>query len=281
MRTPILTYHAVNIAGNDYAGNDHVALAEDLRLIDELGTRIVPVQWLVEQHLGIAERDLSNTVALTCDDGTDLDVFDLDLGGHGVQRSFLNVMRDFIAERGKQAQPNLHLTCFVIASPQAREQMDLHCLEARGWMNASWWGAAQASGLIAIENHSWDHNHAEVRLPGIDGMTRGSFLEVTNAARADAEIIDAARYINERIAPAKTSLFCYPFGHVPEFLRSDYLPNRIGHHGMLAAFGDGAMPMTMDSDRWNLPRYICGWHWHSADELRAILRAGPLQVASR
>src|SRR5690606_8365742 len=36
MRVPILTYHAVNIAGNDYADNDHVAFAADLRLIDDL-----------------------------------------------------------------------------------------------------------------------------------------------------------------------------------------------------------------------------------------------------
>jgi hypothetical protein len=40
---------------------------------------------------------------------------------------------------------------------------------------------------------------------------------------------------------------------------------------MRAAFGDGATPTTMHSDRWNLPRYICGWHWKSPDELRKIL----------
>ena len=42
---------------------------------------------------------------------------------------------------------------------------------------------------------------------------------------------------------------------------------------MRAAFGDGAMPVTRDSDKWNVPRYICGWHWKSSDELRAILTA--------
>lgn len=271
MRTPILTYHAVNIAGNAYQGNDHVAFATDLRLIDDLGLRIVPLQWLVQQRLGLADRDLSNTVALTCDDGTDLDFYDLDLGGHGIQRSFFNAMNDFITERGADAQPHLHLTCFVIASPTARDHMDRYCLEGRGWMNESWWGAAQASGRIAIENHSWDHNHAEVRLPGIDGMHRGSFLEVTNPLRANAEIVDAARHIDACIAPARTTLFCYPFGHVPDYLRLDYLPNHTAEHGMLAAFGDGAVPMTMHSDRWNLPRYICGWHWHVPDKLREIL----------
>ena len=31
MRVPILTYHSNNVSGNDYASNDHVALAADLR----------------------------------------------------------------------------------------------------------------------------------------------------------------------------------------------------------------------------------------------------------
>jgi len=39
-----------------------------------------------------------------------------------------------------------------------------------------------------------------------------------------------------------------------------------------AAFGDGAQPVTPAADRWNLPRYICGWHWKSPDALAAILR---------
>jgi hypothetical protein len=29
----------------------------------------------------------------------------------------------------------------------------------------------------------------------------------------------------------------------------------------------------MTSDRWNLPRYICGWHWRSPEALRAILES--------
>ena len=66
-------------------------------------------------------------------------------------------------------------------------------------------------------------------------------------------------------------IFCYPFSHVAEYLRTDYFPNGIGQHGMLVAMGDGAEPVTESSDRWNLPRYICGWHWKSPDALRGIL----------
>ena len=42
MRVPVLAYHSNNISGNDYASNDHVALAEDLRMIQRSGLRIVP-----------------------------------------------------------------------------------------------------------------------------------------------------------------------------------------------------------------------------------------------
>lgn len=271
MHVPVLAYHAVNVDGNEYANNDHVAFAADLRLIDDLGLRIVPLRWVVDQVLGIENRDLDRCVALTCDDGSDFDFRDLEHAQHGPQRSLLNCMKDFVSEHGIGAQPDMHLTVFVIASPEARAEIDRGCLVDQGWMNDEWWVEAQASGLIAIENHSWDHNHPAVQLPLIDGMPRGSFLDVNNHARATAEIAAATRYIDARIAPQHTSIFCYPFSHVSRYLHDEYLPNFRHEHGMDAAMGDGATPVTMQSDRWNLPRYICGWHWKSSDALRQIL----------
>jgi hypothetical protein len=271
MRVPVLAYHAVNIAGNDYASNDHVAFAADLRQIDDLGLRIVPLQWVVDQVTGAARRNLERCVALTCDDGSAFDYRDLVYPNHGPQRSLFNCLLDFVAERGAQAQPDLHLTAFVIASPEARERMDQACLAGLGWMGEEWWYEAHESGLMAIENHSWDHNHPCLDAPGIDGMPRGSFLEVDNPVRAEAEIAAATRYIDARIAPGRTRIFCYPFSHVPDYLRTVYFPRHAGEHGMLAAMGDGAQPVTQDSDRWNLPRYICGWHWKSSEALAEIL----------
>ncbi|MDN5924391.1 MAG: hypothetical protein L0H70_05265, partial [Xanthomonadales bacterium] len=90
MRVPILTYHAVNITGNNYANNDHVAFAADLRLIDALGLRIVPVHWLVQQIRGEAQRDLRHCVALTCDDGSNFDFYDIEHPQFGHQRSLFN-----------------------------------------------------------------------------------------------------------------------------------------------------------------------------------------------
>lgn len=272
MRVPVLAYHAVNIAGNDYATNDHVAFAADLAHIHRLGLRIVPLHWIVDQVLGRKQRDLRRCVALTCDDGSDFDFHDLDHPTYGAQRSLLNCMTDFIEEFGADAQPDLHLTAFVIASPDARAHIDQGCLVGRGWMSDAWWPTAQASGRIAVENHSWDHNHPVVPQPGIDGMQRGSFLDVDNYTRAHTEIAEAARFIDSRIAPQRTSLFCYPFSHIPRYVHDEYLPQFQSEHGMLAAMGDGAQPVTDDSDRWNLPRYVCGWHWKEPAALETILR---------
>ena len=271
MRIPVLTYHSVNIAGNDYASNDHVAFAADLRLIDDLGLRVVPLRWVVEQRLGLAERDLSRCVALSCDDGSDFDFHDLEYLDFGMQRSLFNSLGDFVMERGRNAQPDLHLTSFVIASPEARRHIDDGCLGGHGCMSEDWWPIAQASGRMALENHSWDHNHDRIPLPGLEGMPRGSFHTVDTLERARAQIMAATRYINARLHPQKTTLFCYPFGHVPDYLRLDYFPHHAAEHGMVAAFGDGAEPVTLASDVWNLPRYICGWHWKSSEALRAIL----------
>lgn len=272
MRVPVLTYHAQNIAGNDYAGNDLVAFGEDLRLIDDLGLRIVPLQSVVARLLGRSDKDLTGCVALSCDDGTDFDVRDLRDPTWGPQRSLKGRMDDFIAERGADAQPGLHLTAFVIASPMARTDIDAQCLSGQGWMSEDWWAQAASSGRFAIENHSWDHNHDAIRFPGIAGMARGDFHQVDDRERARAEVADAARYIDQRTAPRRTSLFCYPFGHVPDYLLREYFPRHGDEHGMLAAVSDGACPVTPASDRWLLPRYIRGWHWKSPQDLEAILR---------
>jgi len=271
VRVPILTYHAVNISGNDYASNDHVALAEDLRLLTRLGKRIVPLDFVIDTWNGTAVRDLEDCVVLTCDDGSDFDYFDLEHPSHGIQRSFYNVLVDFQAEFGRAAQPDLHLTCFVIADRESRAHIDQGCLVGKGWMRDSWWRGALASGLIGIENHSFDHNHAAVQLPGLEGMTRGEFFAVDSFARAEAQIAAARRIIDDSIAPHRTRVFAYPFGHIPPYVIDEYLPNEGDRLGLAIAVGDGATPVTMDSPRWNWPRYICGWHWKSPEALTEIL----------
>jgi len=272
MRVPVLTYHSNNVAGNAYTGNDHVAFAADLRLIDDLGLRIVPLQRVVDRLLGRHGDDLAGCVALSCDDGTNLDWYDLDFPGAGVQRSLANCLRDFCDERGVAAQPDLHLTSFLIADPQARARMDRECLYGKDWMREDWWRPALESGLMALENHSWDHNHPCLPSPGPHGLVRGDFLSVATEPQAEFEIAQAQDYLAAKFRH-RPSVFCYPFGHISPFLHDDWLPRRVPHIGLDAAVGDGAQPVTVDSDRWNLPRYICGWHWKTPEELRAILEA--------
>jgi len=54
MRVPVLAYHSNNVGGNDYADNDHVALAADLAQIHARGLCIVPLARVVDVLLGQA-----------------------------------------------------------------------------------------------------------------------------------------------------------------------------------------------------------------------------------
>ena len=48
MPLAVLTYHSNNVLGNDYASNDHVAMAEDLRLLAALNLPVVPLGTAVD-----------------------------------------------------------------------------------------------------------------------------------------------------------------------------------------------------------------------------------------
>jgi len=270
MRIPILTYHAGNVAGSDYSGNDHVALATDLAMFSRLGWRVVPLQWVVDQRLGRTDRDLHRCLALTCDDGTDLDFRDVDYPQIGTQRGFLNILRDAQATAAG-TQPDLHMSTFVIADPLARTRMDRDCLHDLGWMNEDWWAPAAQGGLLGIECHSWDHNHPVMAGDDPAGLIRGDFHQIASPQLAQRQIDQALDYINKRIAPRRCRFFAYPYGHASEFLAGDYLPANGARLGLDAAFGVGAEPVTGTSTVWNLPRYVCGPDWKSPDGLRLIL----------
>ncbi len=272
MRATILAYHAVNIAGNDYSNNDHVAFASDLETIHRLGLQIVPLAWVVDALLGRTDRDLSDVVALSCDDGSDFDYFDLDHPQHGRQRSLFNALIDFRRRHGVDAQPHLHLTSFVIASPVARETLDRRCLAGRNWMRDSWWRAAHASRLVAIENHSWDHNHAELSETVQRAQAKGTFRTIDTHADADAEIRQASDWLDQHCPARATSLFAYPYGETNDYLTGEYFPRHAHEHRLRAAAGTEPAPIDGSSDVWNLPRYVCGHHWSAPEALESILR---------
>lgn len=269
MRVPVLAYHSNNVGGNDYADNDHVALAADLRRIHAAGLRIVPLARVVDVLLGEAPASaVENAVALTCDDGSWFDWHDLDHPTCGRQRSFANILRDFAAETGAVT----HMTSFVIVSPEARAILDRTCLIGRGWWGDDWWPVAEHEGLIAIESHSWDHNHHTLPSTVQHEQRRGTFRTIDTHADADAEIRQANDWLDAHCRAPRAGLFAFPYGETNEYLLRDYLPRHVREHRLRAAFGTDARPVELGSDRWNLPRYVCGHHWRSPDELARLIR---------
>ncbi len=266
---PVLTYHAMNVAGADYAANDHVAFAADLELLQALGARIVPLAEVARAAVEGRLEALSGCVALSLDDGADFDAYDLPHPAWGPQRGMLGILRDFRARHGAAAQPGLHATSFAIVSPQARASLDRHHMVGCGWWNDGWWREAEASGLMAVESHSWDHNQATLEST-VASVPRGAFALATRED-ADAEIAQATRYLRSRRGRGGDVLFAYPYGPANDFLAEDYFPDPAAGHGVYAAFTTDAAPVTPGVSRWRLPRFVFGWHWKSTGELEGLL----------
>jgi hypothetical protein len=264
----ILTYHSQNVGGADTRNNDHTALRADLEALTRAGVRVVPLRRVADALEGQADADtLNGTVCLSFDDGCDFDVLDMDYPGHGLQRSFLGIMRDFQARFGPEAQPELHATAFVIASEAARKVIDARSLFGKGWISDHWWRQAEAAGLLAIENHGWDHNHPDLAPADQD---RGGFTSIDSAEACRVQVELAAETIAER-SGRRPELFAYPFGESSAYIREQYFPQFAHRHGCRAALGTKPGPVTAASDRWNLPRYVCGRDWTTPEGLLKLL----------
>ena len=249
---PVLAYHPRIEAGTSYSSNELVAFEEDLRLINELGYIVIPASWLVEWYMG--GRDIpEKSLVITFDDGADATLV------------FLEAMEIFSKEVGED-QPYLHATTFVIASPTARGD-----IAGGNDMDESWWRTVEASPLMSIENHSWDHNHpAVVTKCDADGVDEHNFRDIDSFSESNCEISMATLYIQSLTGRTPT-LLAYPYGQSSDYLREVYLPNFGAQHGMLAAFGTYEGSVSLSSPRWNLPRYVHRWHWKTPDQLRRLL----------
>ena len=263
----------MRIDGNDYRASDLRALASDLRQITEAGFRIVPLRTVVDAWLANRGHELDGKlVALTCNGGGDFDYLDLPHPTAGTQRSVFNILRDFAAESpGKQ--PELNVTSFVIASPEARTALDATCMVGKGWWTDAWWGEAVASGLMHIANHSWDHNHETLPASFSKGVARGTFSSIDTRVLADYEIKRAAEYLRAQAPNPGTALFAYPYGDANLYLTRQYFPNFGAALGIEAAFTDRAGFLEPGTGRWEVPRFVCGRDWTSPAELQAILDA--------
>ena len=266
MRAAVLTYHGINVNGVDYSLNDHVALAEDLRQLHELGIAVRPLQAIVDA-LDRPDDD-APCVALSFDDGSWFDWYDLDHPHFGPQRGFGNILGDFAA---LHPESPVHATSFVIASPQARARLDQTCLIGRGWWGEEWWNLALASGRMAIESHSWDHHHdtLEARATGLPG---GTFANLSDHRAADLEIRQASDYLDAALSQRRTRLFAYPYGELNDYLSEQYLPRHRHEHRLEAAFTTEPVPVSRGANRWKLGRYVCRQHWNSPESFAALLR---------
>ena len=268
---PILTWHPQHVSGNSYRDNDLRAVRDDLETIHAMGLRIVPVVRIVDALLAGDLDRLQGCVGLTLDDGSDFDVRDLPHPSWGVQRSFLNVLRDFQARHGHHAQPWLHATTFVIVSPEARAELDRTCMIGCRWWNHDWYPEAEATGLMAVESQGWDHNHPTLQRTATTAP-RGAF-EIQREDEANAEIARSCELLRELRGRAGDVMFAFPYGSASEFLLRDWLPREGPRRGIACAFGDEPAAVCADSNRWRIPRLCFRRDWQVEGELERLLRS--------
>jgi hypothetical protein len=271
---PVLSYHGLNAPGTEYSNNDHVALEEDLRLIKRLGFRVAPLTEIARFASGRDATFLTegNWVGLSFDDGTDRDYLDMDHPHLGRIKSFYTILKDSGRLR-QQAWPQPTGVSFVIASPEARAILDRTCIAGQDDWRDDWWPEAARSGVLGIGNHSWDHTHTSLDVIAQRDQRKGTFLGIDNLNDADAQIGRSEEYIRSRTGGLSTGLFAYPYGEAPDYLVDEYFPNFPERHHQVAAFTTAGEYVESGGNRWKIPRFMCGAHWKTPDELEKILMA--------
>lgn len=262
-RVAVLAYHSQDIQGNDYRDNDHVALAQDLRLIADLRLPLVSARAVADALAGRRELP-ERCVALTCDDGASLDFLDVVDPVHGLQRGFFQIL--------SERSVDVAMTSFVIADPEARATLERTCLDGRPWLGEDWWPRAAASGRWHLGCHSWDHQHPTLTDYANLPEDRALFRGVDGYAAAARQIGQAAAYLRRRAANPADCLFAYPYGHWTEYLAREYLPNHRAEHGLIAAFTTAPEILHEQTDPWLLPRFVCRADWKTPEGLAEILR---------
>jgi len=256
----ILTYHVTRLESLSRAGSDLLGLRADLEWLACNGVVVRSLEALLDPAC-------EHGVAITFDDGTRIDAEPIEHPTLGRLPSALSILGEY-----RRRFPAWQASSFVIASPLAREQIAAGLAGQYGpdLMHQRWWPDAARSGLLQIENHSWDHNHPLVERSAQRDNRRGSFLDIETEAEAEAEIAQASDYISQACG-RRPRYFAYPFGEASRFLREDYLPRRGAALGLVAAFSTEPRALRSDDDRWYLPRFVSGRDWHCDDGLRQLV----------
>jgi len=272
-KVPVLTYHSVNIVENSYRANDHIALASDLSTLTRLGWRIVSIREVVSWHqFSNVESGSEKAVAISCDDGSWFDYYDLEHPTCGMQRSFLNILRDFKAQWGAYIKSPPHITTFVISSPDARDELDKKGLIGKRWWGDEWWSDAEASGMMEIGCHSWDHVHPDLERVVQRNQVKGDFSLINSFQDCEIQVRRAGDYIAAQLEGRRPILYAYPWGEASEYIQTTYLPNYRDRHGFEAAFSTEPKPLEKSDSIWSLPRFVFGRDWTSPEGLESLLK---------
>ncbi len=265
MRVPILCYHAEHAGTPDYSTNDHIALAHDLALMASMDFSVVGLgaffdAWLSGNPLP------ARTVVLSCDDGTDYDVTDRAHAARPdhIEQSFANILRS-----ASHGQTQISMANFVIASPEARYQIEQQH-PGQKVLRDDWWQAQHMAGVFEIGSHGLDHN-----APGLTRNTHrtgqsGCFDCFDTQAECDVQIGLSQNLIAHKLGHVPR-FFAYPWGQASGYLRDVYMPQHGPQLGLSAALSTQPEYVVAHTNRWWMPRFVCGSAWTSPQGLTEIL----------
>ena len=271
---PVLCYHSWTI-GKDYQSDDHLALESDLHTLEERGYKILPLAVLVDLirgRISPSEFKAQKLVCISCDDGKRYDYFDCRREDGSVIKSFRRLLFE-----SKSSLPNAYrgarATAFVICSEEARRELSVAFNESYERWTDSWWLSSAREGILGIANHSWDHLHDALEAVRQEKNKKGSFFEIQTLSDADAQIADAQATLKALTAGQNEAIFGYPYGHVSTYLRDEYFPEFGAGMGLTGAFSTGGDFASLSSNVWDIPRFVCGFHWKSAADFNHLLDA--------
>lgn len=260
MAKVVLAYHMWRIESWDRTGADLLSLRADLDVITRSGIPVVSLDDLLSSRC-------SAGVAITFDDGTRMDAEPITHSRWGDIPSALSVLSEFA-----ESPPRWKAASFVIGSPEARAAIALPLAADYGpdLLHDRWWRRAAMSGLLTIENHSWDHNHELVSKTLQRNNERGTFANVDHFDECHLEIALASEYIAERVG-SRPRFFAYPYGESSTYMRETFLPAHGAGLGIEAALATDPRVIAGDQNRWCIPRFVAGRDWTTDDGLKSIL----------
>lgn len=266
---PVLCYHSWTI-GDQYNNDDHIALEQDLQLLSQRGYLILPVEKLIDLKRGRLPKSYVTQNKLVCisfDDGKAYDYIDGERPDGSIIKSFARILRE-CSETLPTLLPGTRAASFVIGSAEARSMI---WNDSPQLTSDDWWLECADEGTLGLANHSWDHVHENVETVYQQNNIKGSFHEIRTFEDAEAQIAKTQDLLNEKLQGNHLPVFCYPFGHVSEYLKTEYLPQNSDRLGIFGAFSTAGKAVTENTDIWAIPRFVCGYHWRTPEQLANVL----------